>query len=99
MKGHMNNPGQQLSLAQLRFVEHESARYIQKIIRGKFTRKWYKAYNKRKHFGVPFSGIEILQYPFLRQFAKLNMDLHSDYKRDKEENEAVKDDETESEYK
>jgi hypothetical protein len=39
---------------------------------------------KRKQFGVPFSGIEIIQYPFLKQFAKLNMDLHSEYKRDEE---------------
>lgn len=73
---------EQLTLAQLRYIEHGSARHIQKMVRGRFTRKWYKAYQKRKKFGVPFSGIEIIQYPFLRQFAKLNMDLHSDYNRD-----------------
>lgn len=94
----MHDPGQQLSLAQLRYVEHGSARYIQKIVRGKFTRKWYKAYNKRKYFGVPFSGIEILQYPFLRQFAKLNMNLHIDYKRDEEQKEVGRNDETDNAY-
>lgn len=45
---------------------------------------------KRKQFGVPFSGIEILQFPFLRQFAKLNMDLHSEFKRDDEEDSKTK---------
>jgi len=55
-------------------------------VRGSFTRKWYKAYTKRKQFGVPFSGIEIMQYPFLRQFAKLNMDLHTDYNREEVNN-------------
>lgn len=83
---------QPLTLQQLRFIENGAAKHIQKIVRGKFTRKWYKAYMKRKQFGVPFSGIEILQYPFLRQFAKLNMDLHSEFKRDEKEESVIKED-------
>ena len=54
---------------------------------------------KRKRFGVPFSGIEIIQYPFLRQFAKLNMDLHSDFNRDEEEKDKEEKDKQENEYK
>lgn len=73
---------EQLTLPQLRYIENGAARHIQKMARGLFTRKWYKAYMKRKRFGVPFSGVEIMQYPFLRQFARLNMDLHSDYNRE-----------------
>ena len=80
---------QPLTLQQLRFIENGSATHIQKVVRGKFTRKWYKSYMKRKQFGVPFSGIEILQYPFLRQFARLNMDLHSEFKRDDKEERKV----------
>jgi len=90
---------QPLTLQQLRFIENGAATQVQKIIRGKFTRKWYQAYMKRKRFGVPFSGIEIIQYPFLRQFAKLNMDLHSEFKRDDEKKgKLTQDKEVDSEY-
>lgn len=83
-KNKEQGKNEQLTIGQLRYIENGSAKYIQKMIRGTFTRKWYKAYQKRKNFGVPFSGIEITMYPFLRQFARLNMDLHSDYKREEE---------------
>ena len=42
------------------------------MIRGFFARKWYLNYVVRKKLGVPFSGLEFAQNPFLRQFNKPN---------------------------
>jgi len=41
-----------------------------------FTRKWYLNYVVRKKLGVPFSGLEFAQNPFLRQFNKPNTFLN-----------------------
>lgn len=88
--------GQQVTMQQLRLIEEWAATQIQKIIRGGMTRKWYRAYKRSKKFGVPFSGIEINKDPFLRQFAKLNMDLHLDFIREGEEKDKNLQDETEA---
>jgi hypothetical protein len=47
-----------LSLKGLRDLEDAAACYIQKVVRGYFTRKWYINYQLRKKLGVPFSGLE-----------------------------------------
>lgn len=63
---------QYLNLRDLRDLEHRSASSIQNLARAYFTRKWYINYVVRKKLGVPFSGLEFAQNPFLRQFSKPN---------------------------
>ena len=82
-----------LTMQQFRLIEEGAATQIQKLVRGGMTRKWYREYMKRKKFGVPFSGIEINKDPFLRQFAKLNSDLHLNFIRDEEDKEKNEEDE------
>jgi hypothetical protein len=67
---------QYLNLKDLRELEHRSAQQIQSLARGFFTRKWYLNYIVRKKLGVPFSGLEFAQNPFLRQFCKPNISLN-----------------------
>jgi len=57
---------QYLNLRDLRVLEFRSAQQIQSMIRGFFARKWYLNYVVRKKLGVPFSGLEFAQNPFLR---------------------------------
>lgn len=65
-------------MRELREIEEAAAAVIQKYTRGYFTRKWYLNYMVRKKLGVPFSGLEFSQNPFLRQFNKPNvLYLHS----------------------
>ena len=63
---------QYLNMRDLRALEDRSAQQIQSMIRGFFARKWYLNYIVRKKLGVPFSGLEFAQNPFLRQFNKPN---------------------------
>ena len=65
-----------MNLRDLRELEHASARQLQSLARGFFTRKWYLNYVVRKKLGVPFSGLEFAQNPFLRQFNKPNVYLN-----------------------
>lgn len=73
LKSHIPfNAPQYLNLRDLRDLEFHSAAAIQSMIRGYFTRKWYLNYVVRKKLGVPFSGLEFAQNPFMRQFNKPN---------------------------
>ena len=67
---------QYLNLRDLRGLEYQAARQIQALARCFFTRKWYLNYVVRKKLGVPFSGLEFAQNPFLRQFNKPNTYLN-----------------------
>lgn len=55
-----------LTLKGLREIENRAAVKIQKVVKGYFTRKWYLNYVTRRKLGVPFSGLEFAQHPFLR---------------------------------
>lgn len=72
---HFAEP-QYLNLRDLRGLEYRAARQIQALARCFFTRKWYLNYVVRKRLGVPFSGLEFAQNPFLRQFNKPNTHLN-----------------------
>lgn len=67
---------QYINLKELRELEFKSAQKIQSLARCYFTRKWYLNYIVRKKLGVPFSGLEFAQNPFLRQFNKPNTNLN-----------------------
>lgn len=77
LKNHINfGAPAYLNLKDLRELENRSAQQIQAMCRGYFARKWYLNYIVRKKLGVPFSGLEFAQNPFLRQFNKPNTNLN-----------------------
>lgn len=75
--GFQNERGGGLTLKGLREIENRAAVKIQKIVKGYFTRKWYLNYVTRRKLGVPFSGLEFAEHPFLRQFNLANQRLHA----------------------
>jgi hypothetical protein len=64
------------TLKNLREIENKSALKIQRFVRKVFTRKWYLNFLLRKRLSMPFSGLEIAQNAFLRQFNRINLKLH-----------------------
>jgi hypothetical protein len=56
------------TLKQLRAIEHNAATKIQTFFRKVLTRKWYLNYKVRQRLSMPFSGLEMAQNPFLRQY-------------------------------
>jgi len=65
------------TLKNLREIENKSAIKIQSFVRKIFTRKWYLNFQLRKRLSMPFSGLEMAQNAFLRQFHRVNLKLHS----------------------
>lgn len=53
------------SLKELRGLEEAAAIYIQKMVKGFFTKKWYLTCLVRQRLGVPFSGLEFIEHAFL----------------------------------
>lgn len=66
LKDGLENRGGGLTLKGLREIENKAAIKIQKVVKGYFTKKWYLNYVTRRKLGVPFSGLEFAENPFLR---------------------------------